>query len=168
MILLISMGNSLRRDDGAGHPLADALEIPLRTGTRRSVKRLQVQQLAPELSVALANPDVEAVVFCDAAVPAADASGLRMRRLRLGDSSCASLTHDLSPEVLLAYTTTLLPTGAPLPPAWMVTIAAHNLDHGEGLSDATQAALVALSPVAAELASQIEVALTPATRTQAA
>ena len=65
MILLIAYGNPLRRDDGAGHVLADRLEKTWR-GQGLAVQRLDVLQLTPELATEIADPAVDLVVFADA------------------------------------------------------------------------------------------------------
>ena len=69
MILIISYGNSLRRDDGAGLALGEILEKALQS-RGRLVKRIALHQLDPETSLCVAEQGVSSVVFVDTRVVA--------------------------------------------------------------------------------------------------
>ncbi|MEZ4766952.1 MAG: hypothetical protein R2844_00805 [Caldilineales bacterium] len=64
MILIIAYGNSLREDDGAGLVLAEKLE-PLLRRFAVDARRIETQQLLPELAAEIAASQPHAVVFVD-------------------------------------------------------------------------------------------------------
>jgi hydrogenase maturation protease len=59
MTLLIAIGNTLRRDDGAGHRVLELLELP------EGVQALRCHQLMPELSEDIGPADVVAFIDAD-------------------------------------------------------------------------------------------------------
>jgi hydrogenase maturation protease len=141
-LLIIGIGNPLRRDDGAGWELATRLAALL-----PGARQIRVQQLAPELAVDLAAPGVAAICFCDVR---SDKTGLHLERV--GETpEPPRMSHEISPETLLAYTGTV----GTAPAAWLLTVGGADFDHGEGLSAETLAALEALPPAAAALATQL-------------
>lgn len=138
-LLIVGIGNPLRRDDGAGWVLAARLAALL-----PGARVLQVQQLAPELAIDLVAPDVAAVCFCDAR---SDRPGLHLERVGEAPEP-PRLSHEIGPGTLLAYAGTI---GRP-PPAWLLTVGGTDFDHGEGLSAEVAAALDGLPALAATLA----------------
>jgi hydrogenase maturation protease len=142
--LIIGIGNTLRRDDGAGWVIASKLAESL-----GSTRLILVQQLAPELAMDLVAPEVAAVCFCDARLgaPVLSLQGV-------GDEATdpARVSHEISPATLLAYAAMLEPR---LLPAWLVTIGGQDFDHGEGLSQPVQEGLARLPELANELAAEI-------------
>ena len=146
MILVIGYGNPLRRDDGAGVRLAEEIsDGPLRSRVRVETDH----QLTPEMALMVAESDVDAVVFADAAVGVDD---VRVERLQPPDLS-PSVGHHLSPAAVMAYADRLY---GRCPPAWIVTIPGYDLDHGEGLSERAEAALVVAHTQVVSLLDSIE------------
>ncbi len=159
MILIFGVGNPLRRDDGAGHALAAALAPALEQATGETVRMISVQQLAPELAEPIAEAETSALFFCDAALPHAGRPPLAAQRLALEEQGRSTLTHDVGPALLLAYATVLAPAQWAPPPAWLLTVDAADLEHGEGLSAGTQAALEGLPSLLATLLPALRAAL---------
>lgn len=126
-VLLIGIGNTLRRDDGAGAAVVE------RFAGRHDCRVLVVHQLLPEHVEELAR--CERVVFADAAVIAE-----RVRLERITSSATQpSLGHTGSPAWLLGLCESL---NGRSPEAWLLTMPAHDLGYGLGLSDSTSAAVV--------------------------
>lgn len=159
MVLLVGIGNPLRRDDGAGPALAAVLAPLLELTLQRPARVLAVQQLAPEHAVEIAGAGVEAVLVCDASLREPGRAAFHWARLDPWADDGARLTHELTPVALMAYATLLLPAGAGLPPAWIVTAAAHDLGHGEGLSAETEAALASVRAEGGRLVQEIAAVL---------
>lgn len=159
MILVFGIGNRLRRDDGAGHALAAALAPALEQATGEEVRVISVQQLAPELAEPIAKAETRALFFCDAALPHTGRPPLAAHRLATEEQGRSSLTHDVAPALLLAYASVLAPAQWTPPPAWLLTVVAADLEHGEGLSAGTQAALEGLPTLLASLLSELRAAL---------
>ncbi|GIK39864.1 MAG: hydrogenase [Chloroflexota bacterium] len=154
MILLISYGNDLRRDDGAGLVLADLIEQSWRIH-QVAVKRLSVHQLLPELAEEIARPEVSAVVFVDARAVMAGEVNPRVRVESLSiDTQSPSLGHHLDPTTLLAYADWLY---AGRPPAWLVTVPGADFGYGEGLSEMVQQALAAAQALPLELLAKLPI-----------
>jgi hydrogenase maturation protease len=154
MILLFGIGNPLRGDDGAGHLLADRLAEEIAGATGAATRVLHVQQLMPELAIEVAKPSLQAIFFCDAAMPSGERSPLHAEPIVVdAPSAASSFTHDLTPAALLLYAG-LFSTVEPWkpPPAWLVTVAGESFDHGEGLSTHVLAALATVPALVAELA----------------
>lgn len=154
MILLFGIGNPLRGDDGAGHPLADRLAEEIAGATGTPTRVLHVQQLMPELALEVADPSLQAVFFCDAAMASGERAPLHGEPIVLdAPSAASSFTHDLTPAALLLYAG-LFSTVEPWhpPPAWIVTLAGESFDHGEELSTPVLAALERVPALAQELA----------------
>lgn len=153
MILLISYGNNLRRDDGAGLVLAETIEQVWQS-QKVAVRRVAVHQLTPELAEDIARPEVGAVVFMDTRMVAAgDANpGVQVQPLS-AHSQSPSLGHHLDPAVLLFYAKRLY---GRRPPAWLVTVPGTDFDYGQGLSEPTQKALAAAQALSGELLACIQ------------
>jgi hydrogenase maturation protease len=141
MILLIAYGNPLRQDDGAGLRLAERMAERWRS-IGAPVRHVAVQQLAPELAVEIATPEVTAVVFVDTRAAAGLAGTVEITPLAPPELATPSLGHHFQPDVLLAYAALLL-EGRPPPPAWLATVPGVAFDHGEGLSPIASAAIEA-------------------------
>lgn len=136
MILLIGYGNTLRRDDGAGHVLAHMIA---ERWEQKGLRVITAHQLAPEFAQELADPEVSAVIFMDASVEntADDVAGLPRRIDGVSDPGPTGrpvLGHHFPPEELLAYAKMLYDADIP---AWLVTIPGTDFGFGETLSDAT-------------------------------
>jgi hydrogenase maturation protease len=124
--LIIGYGNTLRRDDGAGAAVVEAIAALGLPG----VRTLEVHQLLPEL----AEPISEAsqVIFVDART-GEEGCGLRLARITPGVRSPLA-GHRADPRALLALA---LQVYGRAPVSWMVAVTAYDLDLGEGLSAGT-------------------------------
>jgi hydrogenase maturation protease len=134
VILLISYGNGLRRDDGAGHVLAATLERRWRA-EHVPCRHVAVRQLLPELAADIARPGVTALVFVDAS-DASRGEGpdrVLVRAVTLPAATAPSLGHQLGPATLMAYAGLLSPESRGVP-AWLVTVPGVDFGHGQGLS----------------------------------
>jgi hydrogenase maturation protease len=125
--LVVCVGNPARGDDGAGARVAALLES---REDRSSHARVLA---AHQLDVALAE-DVaaaSAVVFVDAE---RRSGGVEVRRVEPGGGAT---THTITPAALLALAAAIY--GA-APAAWLVSVPASEMGHGEILSPTTTAA----------------------------
>ena len=140
--LVIACGNSLRQDDGAGLLLADGLAAHWQIRGLLA-DQIQVQQLLPELALAIAEPAVAEVWFVDCHV----ARDENDRTLALHPVSTEppspTFSHQLSPAALLWYAQTLFDERPPAeqPVGWQLTIPGFTFGHGEGLSATCQTIL---------------------------
>lgn len=135
-LLVIGIGNSLRRDDRAGLVLARGLAAVWQAAGRR-VELLTTHQLVPELAETIADDGVAAVLFVDADIDA----GAACRLEAVADAGATrSFGHQLGPAMVLLYAAQLFDRR---PPAWLLRISGHDFDHGEGISPATAAAIAA-------------------------
>lgn len=125
--LVIGYGNTLRRDDGVGPRAAEAVAGWCVLG----VSTIATHQLRPELAIPLA--DARLAVFVDAEPAAA----VRVRALE-PEETAPSLGHTSDPRQLLSIALGLFGS---CPPAWLVTVPAVDLGHGEGLSATAAAGL---------------------------
>lgn len=157
-LLIIGYGNTLRRDDGAGVALAKAVAAQWQA-QGQSVCLNTVQQLTPELAVEIANDEVAAVVFVDAAATA-NGDKVGIRRLQ-ADAGSPSLGHHLDPATLLAYVRLFRPA---LPPVWLVTIGGEDFRLGEGFSAVVAQHLAAAPDIASDLLARISEDLSPCTK----
>jgi hydrogenase maturation protease len=121
-LLVIGYGNTLRRDDGVGPRVADAVEELHLAG----VQTIACPQLTPELADPLSR--TWAAVFVDVAADPSEA--VRMRRLDASGSS-QILAHASDPQTLLALSRDVFGRA---PDAWMLTVPAEDLAFGEELS----------------------------------
>ena len=125
-LLVIGYGNTLRRDDGVGPKVAEAVEALALPGVCALVRPL----LTPELAEAVSRAGV--VIFVDAAVDAP--REVQMRRLAPAVSS-QIMAHAASPATLLALARDLFGRA---PEAWWLTIPVEDLALGEELSPLAQ------------------------------
>lgn len=126
-LLLVGIGNTLRRDDGAG------ASVVKRFSDRADCRVLVVHQLLPEHVDDLARCD--RAVFADAAV---NADRVRIGRLLAPSRIPPSLGHTGDPGWLLALCESLHGRS---PEAWLLTIPATDLGFGDGLSAAAAEAV---------------------------
>ena len=124
MILVIGYGNELRRDDAAG-PIAARL---VAAWNLPGVEAMTAHGLAPELAEPLSQ--AERAVFIDAA------ENGRVEAVLLTPEPAPSLGHSAGPGWLLGLAES---TYGRRPPAWLVTVPAEDLGHGEGLTDTARA-----------------------------
>src|ERR1039458_9151480 len=128
-LLVIGYGNTLRRDDGAGPKVADAVAALALPG----VRSLACPLLTPELADPISRARV--AIFVDAAVDAPREVQLRM--LAPADTS-QIMAHAASPATLLALARDVF---GHAPEAWWLTIPAEDLGIGEELSPLAQRGL---------------------------
>ncbi len=145
-VLIIGYGNSLRRDDGAGLLLAEAL-FARRHAAGLPVDLITAHQLAPEMAVDIAESRAGVVLFVDTVVtpPSPPDEGETERGFRTAQlvpidplAASATLGHHLNPATLLLYAAQLY---AAHPAAWLLQTPGYDLNHGEGLSALAQAAV---------------------------
>ena len=125
-LLVIGYGNTLRRDDGVGPKVAEAvadLSLP-------GVRTLACPLLTPELAEALSQARV--VVFVDAAV---DAPREVQRRPLAPATSSQVMAHAANPATLLALARDVF---GHAPEAWLITVPAQDLGIGDELSPLAQ------------------------------
>lgn len=142
MKLLIACGNRLRQDDGAGLILADELAADWQA---RNIpfRYMPVQQLVPELALAIAAEEVNEVWFVDSRVAQNKAdTAIEVRSLDINTHSPA-IGHQLSPEMLLLYARNLFDKRPPedQPPAWQITVPGFYFGHAETVSPDCQRVL---------------------------
>jgi len=130
-LLVIGYGNTLRRDDGVGPRVAEAvaaLQLP-------GVRTLVCQQLSPEHAEPISRADT--VIFVDAAVDAPQE--MQLRALEPG-ATTQLMAHAADPRTMLALAREVF---GHAPAAWWLTIPAVELDFGEELSPSAQRHCVA-------------------------
>jgi hydrogenase maturation protease len=125
-LLVIGYGNTLRRDDGVGVRVAEAVEALQLPG----VATFTSQQLSPEHAERIAHADT--VVFVDAAVDAP--TEVLLRPLEPNESS-QLMAHAADPRTMLALARDVF---GHVPKAWWLTIPAVELGFGEDLSPAAR------------------------------
>lgn len=125
-LLVLGYGNTLRRDDGVGPRVAEAIEALDLPG----VKTLSCGLLTPELADPISR--TRKVIFVDASVDAPQ--GVQLRPLSAADSA-QILAHAADPRTLLALAHDVFGRA---PEAWWLTIPAENLGIGEELSEKAQ------------------------------
>jgi hydrogenase maturation protease len=125
-VLVLGVGNDLRRDDGAGPAVASSLPpidgVDVRT----------VPQLLPELAADL--PRYDRVVVVDA-VAGGNEVGVRTVAVAAA-ADRARHSHHVLPGDLLALAALC---GDTTPTTWLVTVPAADFGVGEGLSASTTA-----------------------------
>ena len=121
-LLVIGYGNTLRRDDGVGPKVAEAVAQLVLPG----VRTLACPLLTPELAEAVSQAHV--VIFVDAAVDAP--REVQLRTLAPAGSSQV-MAHAASPATLLALARDVF---GHAPEAWWLTIPVEDLGIGEELS----------------------------------
>jgi hydrogenase maturation protease len=125
-LLVIGYGNTLRRDDGVGPQVAEAVAALALPG----VRTLACPLLTPELAEAAAQASV--VIFVDAAVDAP--REVQRRKLAPAESSQV-IAHAASPATLLALARDVFGHS---PEAWWLTIPVEDLSMGEEFSPLAQ------------------------------
>jgi hydrogenase maturation protease len=121
-LLVIGYGNTLRRDDGVGPKVAEAVAALALPG----VRTLACALLTPELAEAASQACV--AIFIDAALDAP--REVQLRKLEPAGSS-QIMAHAGSPATLLALARDVF---GHTPEAWLLTIPAENIGIGEELS----------------------------------
>ena len=121
-LLVIGYGNTLRRDDGVGPRVADAVAALALPG----VRALACPLLTPELADPVSRARV--AIFVDAAVDAP--REVQLRKLAPADTS-QIMAHAASPATLLALARDVF---GHAPEAWWLTIPVEDLGIGEELS----------------------------------
>ena len=119
---MIGYGNTLRRDDGVGPKVAEAVADLALPG----VRTLACPLLTPELAEAVSQ--ARAVIFVDAAVDAP--REVQVRKLAPSESSQV-MAHAASPPTMLALARDVF---GHAPEAWLITIPVEDLGIGEELS----------------------------------
>jgi hydrogenase maturation protease len=125
-ILVIGYGNTLRRDDGVGPRVAEAvaaLDLP-------AVRTLSCPLLTPELAEAVSQARV--VMFVDAAVDAP--REVQLRTLAPAGSSQV-MAHAASPATVLALARDVF---GHAPEAWLITVPVEDLGIGDVFSPLAQ------------------------------
>jgi hydrogenase maturation protease len=125
-LLVIGYGNTLRRDDGVGPKVAEAVAALALPG----VRTLACPLLTPELAEAVSQATL--VIFVDAAVDAP--REVQMRALAPAASS-QIMAHAANPATLLALARDVFGRA---PEAWWLTIPAEDLGIGEEFSPLAQ------------------------------
>jgi hydrogenase maturation protease len=125
-ILIIGYGNTLRRDDGVGPGVAEAvaaLDLP-------AVRTLACPLLTPELAEPVSQARV--VIFVDAAVDAP--REVQLRALAPAEHSQV-MAHAASPATMLALARDVF---GHAPEAWLITIPVEDLGIGDEFSPLAQ------------------------------
>ena len=125
-ILVIGYGNTLRRDDGVGPSVAEAVAALALPG----VRTLACPLLTPELAEPVSQARV--VIFVDAAVDAP--REVQLRTLAPADSS-QIMAHAASPATLLALARDVF---GHAPEAWLITVPVEDLGIGDEFSPLAQ------------------------------
>jgi hydrogenase maturation protease len=129
-ILVLGYGNTLRRDDGVGPRVADALgELDL-----PAVRTLSCALLTPELADPISR--VEQVVFVDAEVDGPQE--VQLRPLRPAESS-QIMAHAANPATMLALARDVF---GHAPQAWLLTIPVEEMGIGEEISAFAQGGML--------------------------
>lgn len=144
-ILIIGIGNTLRRDDGAGWLFAEALAAHLR-GAGLSVQLALHHQLTPEMALDVAELQPAAIVFVDASIAVDGPTLTPLER----DENAGAASHGLTPAGLMTLMRRLYAVAAP---GWLVQTPAEDFGHGEGLSATAQRAMNSAVTVASLLIS---------------
>jgi hydrogenase maturation protease len=145
-ILIIGIGNTLRRDDGAGWLFAEALTAHLRAAGLSIHLELH-HQLTPDLALDAAELQPAAIIFVDASI-AVDEPTLTSLHL---DESASAASHGLTPAALLTLMRRLYAVDAQ---GWLVQTPAEDFGHGAGLSAKAQRGLDSTATVASLLLSR--------------
>jgi hydrogenase maturation protease len=121
-LLIIGYGNTLRRDDGVGPKVAEAVAALALPGVRTLACPLLTPELAEPVSKATA------VIFVDAAV---DAPREVQLRVLAPAGSSQLMAHAADPATLLALARDVF---GHAPQAWLLTIPVEDMGIGEELS----------------------------------
>jgi hydrogenase maturation protease len=124
--VLIAIGNTLRRDDGAAHRVLDLLG---------AVEGIRCHQLTPEMAEEIAG--AERVVFIDADIEPGEA---RIEPLDEGSAIGRSPTHFVHPAELVALARQLFGFQGK---AWLCHVPGEDFSDGEDLSPVAEASATA-------------------------
>ena len=164
LYLIVGVGNTLRRDDGAGISLAEALAKAVRERGKVVEIRL-LQQLLPEMAEEIGELEAQTVVIADCSaaatagqpgslerlLPREEGRRIRSRRMgRLYSEGTAMGSHGLGAVELIELARRLYGYEGE---AWLATVPGVDFDHGEGLSPATWEAIDHLVPAVVDLIS---------------
>ncbi|MBI4468146.1 MAG: hydrogenase maturation protease [Acidobacteria bacterium] len=128
-VLVIGYGNELRGDDAVGRHIADAVSewgLP-------GVRCLSARQLLPEFTGIIAS--AELVIFVDARF-SPDGEPVLLEPVELA-TSVHALGHTGDPASLLSLTQAI---HGHHPPAWLISVRAHDAGMGNPLSPKTSMA----------------------------
>lgn len=142
-VLIIGIGNTLRRDDGAGWFFAEALAAALTAAGKRVHLELH-HQLTPELAVEAAELQPCVIIFVDASVAVDEAVATPLAET----GSQALVGHGLTPSALLTLMRRLYAVDVA---AWLVQTPACDFGHGEGLSAIAERGVHAATALALQL-----------------
>ena len=143
MVLVVGIGNTLRRDDGAGCFFAEALAAELvRAGVDVTLELHH--QLAPELAEDATELAPQAIIFVDASVTVQSPVLTPL----VADMNANPASHSLTPAALLAILRQLYAVDVA---GWLVQTPAEDFRHGEGLSAIAQRGVDDAQAVAATI-----------------
>jgi hydrogenase maturation protease len=125
MILLIAIGNTLRRDDGAGPRVLELLE------DLHGTARLSCHQLTPDLAEDIAAAD--SVIFIDAEV---NKGSVRLTSLDSEHDAPSASTHSLTPAALVRIARKAFGFAGE---ALLCPVSGRDFSMGAGLSPETEA-----------------------------
>ena len=137
--LVIGYGNTLRRDDGVGVEVAQAIEAMNLPG----VTVITRHQLVPELAVPIAES--RAVIFVDADPSVTE--GPELRPIEASESG-QIMAHAANPHSLLALARDVFGGS---PKAWSLAVPVEDFSYGVGLSHRSQMGLRAATRLVAEV-----------------
>jgi hydrogenase maturation protease len=132
-VLIIACGNSLRGDDAVAWRIAQSLA---NHAVSSDVEIVTSQQLTPEMAESVSR--AEYVVFLDAS-SAEPPGSLSLVPIAAAEDRSASMTHRLSPSVILAMSNALY--GKAPADAFLLTVGGESFDLSEGLSAAVSQAV---------------------------
>jgi hydrogenase maturation protease len=136
-VLVIGYGNTLRRDDGVGVRAAELLQNDPRLA---GAEVLTVHQLTPELAIDIGAAAFVVFIDADGGAPPGEVSVRPLAGSPSATSPGATgpSSHQVGAAELMALAAAL---GGGSPPAWIIGIGVADLELGEGLSPAAEAAL---------------------------
>jgi hydrogenase maturation protease len=140
--MIIGVGNVLRRDDGAGVLLAEAVRSALDERGKATHIR-QVQQLMPELAEEIKEIDPHTLLIADCRADDSEGQVSRLQAADSADGSGVLSSHGLTPTQLLTITARLYGYDGEV---WLATVPGVEFGHGEGLSLITRQAIERLTP----------------------
>ena len=133
-VLVIGYGNSLRRDDGAGLILSQAL-VDLWQAQSLPASLITSHQLAPEQAEDIALSGADIVVFVDARIAEPFSNkGIETNKIESVQST-PRVGHQLTPAALMLYASQLYAFKGS---GWIISIPGADFNHGEGLCAETQ------------------------------